>query len=272
MGMKLACATLCFRKRITDEILDTLTYASKAGFRSIEIAGPITWDAGSIQLVDRSKFKDALRQAQMELTGSFFCPLPTVTPEAAIEGARYANMVADFVKEMGGKLLLSCGGPRQPGDRGLVNTVRGLAKIIEHIEGSDLRIALESLDPEAENCGLASGKQVCLPSDYEFLFKNLPSDKIGVCLDIGHVYSTGIDVVDFIHRFAGKIFNVHFKDQIGSKSVPLGQGEMDLPAIVKALRDIGYDGYVALEIEQQDPAEAPRNVEEGWTRLKKLLA
>jgi sugar phosphate isomerase/epimerase len=270
--MEMAVASLCFRDRNTDEIMETIEYGSEIGFRLLEIAGPLTWDAGSIQWMDRIKFQNALEKAEMTLTGSFFPPIPTSSVEKAIEWVPYITMVADFVAEMGGSFLASSGGPRRPRG-GIEIMAQALDRILNYIEQKnyDLRVCFESLDPQAALCGSASGKQICMPEDYERLFEEVPSDRVGVNLDIGHVYAACVDVVDFIRRFSDKIVNVHIKDIHGMESVAIGKGDIDLPSVIRALKEIGYDGPVALELELSDPENAYEHVKTSYNAMKKLI-
>ena len=270
--MEIAIASLSFRNRNTDEIMETIQYGSEIGFRAIEIAGPLTWDAGSIQWIDTDKFRKELEKANMRLTGSFFPPFPTISEEKALEFVKYAIMVADFVAELGGKMLVSCGGPRQPRG-GLENMAKGVEKLLEYIEKKDydMGVCFESLDPQAPLCGSASGKQICMPSDYEELFEVVQSDRLGVNLDIGHVYCAGLDVVEFVHHFTNKILNVHIKDHKGIESVAIGEGNIDLAAVIKALNRVGYDGPVALELELEDPENAYEHVLKSYQGMKQLI-
>jgi sugar phosphate isomerase/epimerase len=252
--------------------METIQFGSEIGFHLVEIAGPLTWDAGSIQWIDRDTFRNELKKAQMKLTGSFFPPIPTESEEKALESAKYAMMVADFVADMGGTVIISCGGPRQPRG-GIENTAKAVEQILEHIEkkGYRLSVCFESLDPQADLCGSAAGKQICMPSDYKQLFEAVPSDKLGVNLDVGHIYTAGVDVIHFIHEFSDKIVNVHLKDHRGIESVSIGEGDIDLPGVMKALGEVGYDGPVALELELRDPENAYRHVEQSYNAMEKLF-
>jgi len=87
-----------------------------------------------------------------------------------------------------------------------------------------------------------------------------------LCLDTGHLLIGGTDPADLARRHADRIGHVHAKDvradlaarvQSGELTytdavragmyVPLGDGDVDLAAIVTALRDVDYDGWWVLE-------------------------
>ncbi|HET6821174.1 MAG TPA: TIM barrel protein [Anaerolineales bacterium] len=89
---------------------------------------------------------------------------------------------------------------------------------------------------------------------------------LGLCFDTGHWAFAGGDPVHGIHEFGDRIWHVHFKDHEpnvarqsreqgwdGPTAVgqgvfcELGRGDVDFPGVVKALRDIGYAGWIVVE-------------------------
>lgn len=89
---------------------------------------------------------------------------------------------------------------------------------------------------------------------------------IGLCLDTGHLLIGGGDPVAVARNHPDRVAHVHLKDvraavaervrsgdltyTEGIRSglyTPLGQGDVDVAAIVGALEDSGYDGWYVLE-------------------------
>ncbi len=62
------------------------------------------------------------------------------------------------------------------------------------------------------------------------------------------------------------------KDHVGPQSVAIGEGEIDLQGLVSVLREIGYVGPIALELEVMDPENLPRYVQEAHTYMSGLPA
>jgi inosose dehydratase len=105
----------------------------------------------------------------------------------------------------------------------------------------------------------------------------LAGSAIGLCLDTGHLLIGGGDPVGIARRHPDRIAHVHLKDvresvalrvRSGELSytegvrdglyVPLGEGDVDIAAIVGALEDDGYAGWYVLEqdtILPGDPGE-----------------
>jgi len=124
----------------------------------------------------------------------------------------------------------------------------------------------------------------------------IDGSRIGICLDTGHLLIGGGDPVALARSHPDRIAHVHLKDvradvadrvRAGELSytegiraglyTPLGQGDVDVAAIVSALEDAGYDGWYVLEqdtILDEDPGAAGpvRQVEESLDHLLALAA
>ncbi len=78
--------------------------------------------------------------------------------------------------------------------------------------------------------------------------------RIGMCLDIGHDTRNGKDPVADLKKYHSRVFDVHIKDVTGDTkagySVEIGRGIIDIPAFVKMLRKVKYDGVCSLEHEK----------------------
>jgi inosose dehydratase len=100
------------------------------------------------------------------------------------------------------------------------------------------------------------------------------SPAVGLTLDTGHAALGGIDPVSIIRDHPSRIAHVHCKDVRGKvfKSVAAGNrsfldgvlegmftvpgdGDLDYAAVMRAMKAIGYQGWIIVEAEQ-DPAKA----------------
>lgn len=96
---------------------------------------------------------------------------------------------------------------------------------------------------------------------------------IGITLDTGHMFIGGTDPVAFSAKYPRRIKHTHLKDvrldmarkvQAGELTyyqavvqgmyTPLGEGDIDIRAIVKNLLDSGFDGWFCLEQDNVVPA------------------
>jgi inosose dehydratase len=85
---------------------------------------------------------------------------------------------------------------------------------------------------------------------------------INLCPDTAHLTAGGSDAVTTIRRYGDRIVYAHLKDFRADPFafLPLGEGDLDFPAILAALRDAGHDGWVTVELDSFDgpPGEAAR--------------
>jgi hypothetical protein len=120
----------------------------------------------------------------------------------------------------------------------------------------ELREMQKKLDPY--------GQKICfhpVSADYQavpgmdavqWLLENMP--ELEVCLDLYHLNKNCTDMPAFIRRYAGRICMVHFKDGIGDKLVPAGQGDTRWDGVVQACLDAGVPyGFAEQEKWDTDP-------------------
>ena len=79
------------------------------------------------------------------------------------------------------------------------------------------------------------------------------SEAVGATLDVGQMAACGHDPIDAIRRLAPRLKVVHLKDVAAAgaeHNVLFGRGVVDIPAVMKELRAIGFKGLVAIEYEK----------------------
>ncbi len=122
-------------------------------------------------------------------------------------------------------------------------------------------------------------------------FMTHTGESVGLTLDTGHAALGGIDALDVIARYPGRVAHVHCKDVrwqtyrqardtgasfldgvlAGMFTVP-GDGGLDYGAVMQALAGMHYSGWIILEAEQ-DPALAdPREYAEIGLRTLREAA
>ena len=78
--------------------------------------------------------------------------------------------------------------------------------------------------------------------------------RIGMCLDIGHNIRDGFDPAADLKKYSKRVFDVHIKDVTAAakegKHCEIGRGVIDIPAFIKMLRKVKYDGVCSLEHEK----------------------
>ena len=88
-----------------------------------------------------------------------------------------------------------------------------------------------------------------------------PSLGIGCCMDLAHSFRYGSDPAQDILTYAPWIWDIHIKDVTAPSKTgvakEMGRGGMDIPAIVRSLRKIGYKGVVSIEYEGSEDNPTP---------------
>jgi inosose dehydratase len=109
------------------------------------------------------------------------------------------------------------------------------------------------------------GSHVESPQEVEYLTQNLPSG-VDLCFDTGHFAFGGGDSLKFVEQHAAEIGYLHLKDvdkaildearseRLGFLNAlkkyvfsELGQGIVDVPAVVSCLQQTGYSGWIIVE-------------------------
>jgi inosose dehydratase len=80
------------------------------------------------------------------------------------------------------------------------------------------------------------------------------SNDLGILLETGHLFNAGFDIDEAISMFQSMLFDVHIhdakvrRDFAEATHLPIGMGDIDFTHLMKRLREVGYDGWLTLEI------------------------
>lgn len=108
----------------------------------------------------------------------------------------------------------------------------------------------------------------------EFKSRHFEDDPfIRMNCDIGHLFCVGEDPAGVIRRMPDEIAHIHLED-IGANRVHQhltpGKGVIDFPSTFAALRDVGYTGWVTVELYPYETTAAGV-AEAAWKHLAPLL-
>src|SRR5690606_5222593 len=88
-------------------------------------------------------------------------------------------------------------------------------------------------------------------SQFERLIDMVQNPALKLTLDIGHLHCLGDGSISHqIHRWKDLLVNIHIEDMRRGvhEHLRFGEGEIDFAAALKAVRDVGYDGGVYVEL------------------------
>lgn len=258
----MSCTTCALRAPLKDEISETFKYAPKAGYRYWGVAGPALWTPYVSKWLDAERIKRAAADAGLIGCTEVYCPqINTTSLETARRSIEPILHQCAFAVKMDCPYVVFSGGQRQEGVAGLEATVAGLEALLPKIESMPVKLALE---PHFHS-------QFQDAEDYDFIFDRITHPQLGITVDTGHFHSAGVDTPAFIRKYADKIWNIHLKDHIGTQSVAIGTGEIDLSGLFKLVHKIDFNGALALEIEPEDTDKLPQFVTEAYTYLQSLI-
>ena len=272
--MKLAFSTNAFKQVSLEESLREI---AACGYAGVEIMADVPHAYPPHMDVRRRKaVVDLCQDLRLVITNlnafTLFAQGDTwhpswIEPEAELRQRRYehtlnAIRLAQDLRAPG--ISLEPGGPLPAG--------------MGRAEAMDLyRDGLRRMLPTAESCGvnlLVEPEPHLLierPEEFEELLAGLSHPRLALNFDIGHFFCVGVDPADAARRLAPHIRHVHLEDIAPSREhrhlVP-GRGAIDLESVLGALADVGYNGWVTVELYPYE-AQARDVAEEAIKYLSK---
>jgi len=254
----------CFNDHYTlDELCGV---AVKLGCQSVEIVAPENWPTLKkhgltcaiapshlfVQGMNNPKYQpgclELLRQRIDQSADAGVKTVITFTGYAAESGPWADGGNPDLTK-------LPQGRPVIDPEQGLKNCVEGYKKIVGYAEQKGVNLSLEMLNTRADDHPMkghpgyqGNHTDYCLE-----IIKQVGSPRLGLLFDVYHVQIMDGDLVRRVKQCGEAINHVHTAGNPGRGELDKNQ-EINYPPVMKALREIGYDGYVGHEfIPTRDP-------------------
>jgi sugar phosphate isomerase/epimerase len=108
---------------------------------------------------------------------------------------------------------------------------------------------------------------------FEEIFPRIDSPNLGVTLDIGHLHCQGeTPITSVIRHWGSRLVNVHLEDmRVGvHEHLMFGEGEIEFPPILHALKETGYTGGVFVELSRHSH-EGPTAAQQAFDFLQPLF-
>ncbi|WP_374014106.1 hydroxypyruvate isomerase family protein [Pseudoxanthomonas koreensis] len=228
-------------------IAQLCTLVRQIGFSAIDLAGPEDWPTLKAHGVHSSMCNGA----ELGLEKGFADP--RFHDELVARYTRHIDLVADA----GYRNLICFSGNRNgmDPDDGLANCAAGLKRILGHAERRGVRLVMELLNSRVDHpdylCDRSAwGVELC---------ERLGSGNFGLLYDIYHMQIMEGDLIATIRRHHQHFVHYHTAGVPGRREIGQDQ-ELNYPAICRAIRDTGFDGYIAQEFmpSAPDPAASLR--------------
>lgn len=228
------------------DMADAFRDIAAAGYRGVEI-----FDGNLDEYAERKEdLKSLLNDLGLDLL-AVYSGANLIFPDVLPDELEKIRRTADLAAEFGTTHLVVGGGAKRlsgplPQDRAA--TGAGLEKCRDIAEHAGLQAHYH---PHLSTLAEA-------PDEIAEIFKHT---SIQFCPDTAHLAAGGCDVPALIRQWADRISYVHLKglqrDPFGF--TPLGQGDLDMDAIVLALKETGFTGWITTELDAwPDPADGAR--------------
>ena len=169
------------------------------------------------------------------------------TDEGRARRVAFLCRALDIAKVLGAEAMSFWAGvPRSGVDRDAAHDWLddGLARVLDHAEETQINAAFE---PEP-------GMLIETVAEFEALAGRHP--RLRLALDTGHCLVTqDIEPHDAVRRYADRLGTVAIEDmKRGDHThLPFGQGDMDVPAVLAALKDVMFERLVCVELSREGP-------------------
>jgi len=155
-----------------------------------------------------------------------------------------------------------------PRDVAMQRLIEGLRPVIDFAAERNVRLAFE---PEP-------GMFIERFADFEALQRKLgllTTDDLplGLTIDIGHVHCVEDGpIAGHLREWSHLLFNVHIEDMVRGvhEHLRFGEGEIDFPPVLAALKEIGYEGGVHVEL-SRDGHMGPEVMQGSFRFLRGIL-
>lgn len=254
--MDLSCSTCC----VPDLTLaDALSLFADAGYAYFETF--TTWTGARLDAhsVDHADAKKRVADSGLRLSSLNIENFPAEDDAAYNARLDRQKRNVEWALDLGCGQVNFKGGARTEDDMAAV--IRGAADLARFCE--DLPVALA--------VGNHHGNRVQNLDDITRLLHAVSSPSLGLLLDIGHFHSAEVDIPPILDRHADRLNLVHTKDQIGTRSVPFGEGEIENADLLRRVRATGYDGFLVVEVEVEDTDNSAKYVREARPYLQDIL-
>jgi sugar phosphate isomerase/epimerase len=250
-------------------------FAAECGYTGLEIA-PFTLGAtaSDVTTAQRSQIRKTIESAGLETVGLHWLlakttgfHLTTADEEVRKRTGAYFGELARLCRDLGGSIMV-LGSPLQRNlppemthEEGMRNAAHTILLALPALEETGVTIAIEPLGPAEGNFLLTADKGI-------ELIEMIGSPQVRLHLDVKAMSTEPTPIPQIIEKHARHLVHFHANDP--NKRGP-GMGDVEFAPILKALKGVGYDGWVSVEVFDYEPGPE-RLALESIQNLKAALA
>lgn len=273
--MKISTEIASIAKVIGEE--KAIEYCAKAGFDAWDFSlfEMVRFDwvnrtaihtGHPLDSVDYLKFARRLKAVGLEngiVCNQSHAPYPVYCDEIR----SYMKRAIECTAEAGGQICVI----HPDNYRGPEENAEMYLELLPFAKEHGVKLATENMWDWDKKLDQATFSACATPKSFNDHLDAVNDDFMVACLDLGHAEMRGLQTsaVEMIHALGKRLKALHIHDndlKHDSHQIPFSM-KMDFPAIVKALKEIGYDGYFTLEADQYMSAYSKENALEGVRKL-----
>jgi len=260
--------------------------------RAVEAIARAGFDAWDFSMFDMCKFdwntwnvvpsdhplagKEALTFArklkQIGLDNGIHCnqshaPFPSDCPPIR----DHLKLAIECTAEAGGKICII----HPANNAGPAENAEMYLDLLPFAKSCGVKIATENMwnwDSEANHCTFAA---CATPESFNAHLDAVNDSDFVACLDLGHAEMFGVNTsaVEMIHALGSRLqaLHIHDNDKLhDSHQIPFSM-KMDFIPIIRALKDVNYQGWFTLEADQYLSAYSAEQIHIGISRLSEAV-
>lgn len=231
---------------------DSFRRVAEIGYDAVEIAPyTVARHVTDLGAAERAKIRDSAARAGLAIAGIHWVLVKTegmhlTHPDAAIRArtARYFVDLVDFCADLGGKRIV-VGSPKQrqvmPGvsfEQAWTWATEGFRDAVKRAEDRSVTLCFEPLSPVETNFINSAAEGIRFARQFS-------SPAMKIILDVKAMCAEPKPMPQIIRESAGEFAYFHANDR--NLKGP-GFGDVDFAPIAAALREVGYDGTVSVEV------------------------
>jgi sugar phosphate isomerase/epimerase len=263
---------------------DVVKFAAVTGFKCIELmcwppgraerryAGVTHVDVTALDTAAIERIQKLFKQHSLQISGLGYYPNPlSGEPHESQSAVAHLHKVIDGAADLGVNVVNTFVG-RDPAltiDQNWPNFLEVWRPLVRHAEQRGIFIGIENCPMLFGEDEWPGGKNLATtPAIWRRMFTDIPSPHFGLNYDPSHLIWQQIDYIAPLYEFRDRLVHVHAKDaRVDAKGLQdhgvlgfpklwhtpklPGQGDIRWGAFIGALNDVGYQGPVAIEMEDR---------------------
>jgi sugar phosphate isomerase/epimerase len=275
-AMRLAICNETFGEMPLEQAVEM---AASLGYTGWEVAPfMLGRDAMSISPAQRREYRRIVKSAGLEIIGLHWLLAKTEGYHLTTDDAQTRRRTAAYFEELirlcadlceeSTQGVMVLGSPQQRNLAEHISTEQAYEHAAEVLGGlgdslqrHNVRIALEPLGPQ-------EGNFLNTAAEARQLHAKIGLAQIGLHLDVKAMSTEPEDIPTVIRKNADWLLHFHANDP--NRRGP-GMGDVDFGPIIAALREVGYDRWISVEVFDYEPG-AERLARESIETLQRVLA